>query len=147
MYSTIQVSNILEVNERTVRYYISEGHLKATLDGGNYVISIKDLTNFENDYFYTKRLSNKGNGKKLNEVEFNRLTSFVEAIKSGISMTMLITEYEKLQLNIPSLKVYLIFERNLRIKKDQEIGFTYRQLADKYSLCEKSISNILNENK
>ena len=55
MYSTVQIANILEVNERTVRYYISQGHLKATLDGGNYVISIKDLTDFENDYFDTKR--------------------------------------------------------------------------------------------
>jgi len=145
MYSTAEVSTILEVNERTVRYYISQGHLKATLDGGNYQISIKNLNEFEDNYFDTKRFSNRGNGKRLDKNEFENLTAFVESVKSGMTLESLIKDYQKLELKIPSLEVYLKFKRNEEIRSDKLNGLTYQKLSQKYALCEKTISNILNE--
>lgn len=145
MYSTAEVSTILEVNERTVRYYISQGHLKATLDGGNYQISIKDLNEFEDNYFDTKRFSNRGNGKRLDKNEFENLTAFIESVKSGMTLQDLIKDYQKLELKIPSLEVYLRHKRNEEIKSDKSKGMTYLKLSQKYGVCKKTISNILNE--
>ena len=141
MYSTIQVANILEVEDRTVRNYIKKGLLIATMKDGKYQISIKDLEDFE-VYFENGRFKNRSN--KLNKEDFENLTAFIESVKSGISLNQLVTDYQKMNIKIPSLSVYMVHERNIKIKEDKTAGSTYEQLANKYKLCEKSISNILN---
>ena len=143
MYSTNQVATILEVSERTVRNYILKGQLKAKLDCGNYVITIKDLCEFEDNFFYTGERFKK-RGKRLDEESFKNLVDFVEDVKNMESLEEVIKKYQKLNIEIPSLKVYMIYERNKQIKSDKKKGLTYKQLSEKYCLCEKSISNILN---
>jgi len=142
MYSTNQVATILEVDDRTVRNYILKGKLKAKLDGGNYVISIKDLCEFEDNFFYTDERFKK-RGKRLDEESFKNLVDFVDAVKNMESLEEVIKKYQKANIEIPSLKVYTIYERNKQIKSDKKKGLTYKELSEKYFLCEKSISNVL----
>jgi len=145
MLTVAYIAEHLEIEERTVRYYIENGYLKAELREGKYCITSKDLSDFKQDYYYSARLSNKGNGKRLDEEQFNALLSFVEFVKSGEcdSVEDLIKEYEKTELKIPSLSVYLRHKRNEEIRTDLvDGGYTHAQLSEKYGLCIRSIENI-----
>ena len=143
MYKTNDIASILEVNIRTIENYITKGELIARLTPNGYVVEQKDLDSFTRDFFYTeKRFANKGKGKKLTKNEFENLSAFVEFVKKTNSIKELVSEYGKLELQLPSLEVYLRYERNENIKIDG-VGMTYSELSKKYGLCEKSIENIL----
>jgi len=122
IYSTNQVATILEVDERTVRNYISQGKLKAEHYGSNYIISIEDLCEFEDNFFYTDKRFKK-RGKKLDDESFKNLVDFFEAVKNMESIEEVIKKYQKLKIEIPSLKVYTIYKRNKQIKSDKKKRF------------------------
>jgi len=144
MLTVAYIAEHLEIEERTVRYYIENGYLKAELKEGKYCITSNDLSDFKQDYYYSARLSNKGKGKRLDEEQFNALLSFIEFVKDGCdSVEDLIKEYEKTELRIPSLTAYLRYKRNEEIRIDRSVnGMTNAQLSKKYGLCINSIENI-----
>ena len=148
MFNVKTISEKLGVEPRTVRYYISRGFLKASMnEAGSYEISIQDLEDFEESYFYSERFSNKGLGKTITKEKFSELESFIEAIKNGIDLKELFVQYGKLEIKIPSLSVYLRYQRDEQIIQDTKNGERCKTLAKKYNLCEKSIENILRKNR
>ena len=58
IYTTEEIATILFVTVRTVRYYISKGYLEAK-GTTSYKIHAKDLDIFFDEYFNSKRFSNK----------------------------------------------------------------------------------------
>lgn len=72
-FSTSQIAERFEVEPRNIIYYIQQGYLIATMVDGQYQIDVKDLEKFEDEYYYNKRLKNKGKGKTLTANEFKEL--------------------------------------------------------------------------
>ena len=83
-FSTLQIAERFEVEPRNIIYYIQQGYLIATMVDGQYQINVKDLEKFEDEYYYNKRLKNKGKGKTLTANEFKELVELVEDVKNNI---------------------------------------------------------------
>ena len=146
-YSTSQIAELYEVEPRNIIYYIQQGYLKATMVDGQYKINVKDLEKFEDEYYYNKRLKNKGNGKTLTPDEFQALVELVEDVKKNIPFEEFLIKYENLDIKFPSLQAVIIFKRNESIKRDKSKGMNIENLMNKYNLSKDSIEDILYRNK
>lgn len=146
-YSTSQIAELYEVEPRNIIYYIQQGYLKATMVDGQYKINVKDLEKFEDEYYYNKRLKNKGNGKTLTPDEFQTLVELVEDVKKNIPFEEFLIKYGNLDIKFPSLQAVIRFKRNESIKKDKSKGMNIENLMNKYNLSKDSIEDILYRNK
>jgi len=146
-YSTGQIAGLYEVEPRNIIYYIQQGYLKATMVDGQYQINVKDLEKFEDEYYYNKRLKNKGNGKTLTPDEFKTLVELVEDVKKNIPFEEFLIKYGSLDIKFPSLQAVIRFKRNESIKKDKENGKNIEVLMNKYNLSKDTIEDILYRNK
>lgn len=146
-FSTSQIAERFEVEPRNIIYYIQQGYLIATMVDGQYQIDVKDLEKFEDEYYYNKRLKNKGKGKTLTANEFKELVELVEDVKNNIPFEIFLDKYAKLDIKFPSLEAVIRFKRNQSIKKDKELGLNVEDLQNKYHLSKDSIEDILYRNK
>lgn len=146
-YSTSQIAELYEVEPRNIIYYIQQGYLKATMVDGQYKINVKDLEKFEDEYYYNKRLKNKGNGKTLTPDEFQTLLELVEDVKKNIPFEEFLIKYGNLDIKFPSLQAVIRFKRNESIKRDKSKGMNIENLMNKYNLSKDSIEDILYRNK
>lgn len=146
-YSTSQIAELYEVEPRNIIYYIQQGYLKATMVDGQYQINVKDLEEFEDEYYYNKRLKNKGNGKTLTPDEFQTLVELVEDVKKNIPFEDFLIKYGNLDIKFPSLQAVIRFKRNESIKRDKLKGMNIENLMNKYNLSKDSIEDILYRNK
>lgn len=146
-YSTSQIAELYEVEPRNIIYYIQQGYLKATMVDGQYQINVKDLEEFEDEYYYNKRLKNKGNGKTLTPDEFQTLVELVEDVKKNIPFEDFLIKYGNLDIKFPSLQAVIRFKRNESIKRDKSNGMNIENLMSKYNLSKDSIEDILYRNK
>lgn len=146
-FSTSQIAERFEVEPRNIIYYIQQGYLIATMVDGQYQIDVKDLEKFEDEYYYNKRLKNKGKGKTLTANEFKELVELVEDVKNNIPFEIFLDKYTKLDIKFPSLEAVIRFKRNQSIKKDKELGLNVEDLQNKYHLSKDSIEDILYRNK
>jgi uncharacterized protein (DUF433 family) len=146
-YSTSQIAELYEVEPRNIIYYIQQGYLKATMVDGQYQINVKDLEKFEDEYYYNKRLKNKGNGKTLTPDEFQTLVELVEDVKKNIPFEDFLIKYGNLDIKFPSLQAVIRFKRNESIKRDKSNGMNIENLMSKYNLSKDSIEDILYRNK
>lgn len=146
-FSTSQIAERFEVEPRNIIYYIQQGYLIATMVDGQYQIDVKDLEKFEDEYYYNKRLKNKGKGKTLTTNEFKELVELVEDVKNNIPFEIFLDKYTKLDIKFPSLEAVIRFKRNQSIKKDKELGLNVEDLQNKYHLSKDSIEDILYRNK
>lgn len=146
-YSTSQIAELYEVEPRNIIYYIQQGYLKATMVDGQYQINVKDLEEFEDEYYYNKRLKNKGNGKTLTPDEFQTLVELVEDVKKNIPFEDFLIKYGNLDIKFPSLQAVIRFKRNESIKRDKSKGMNIENLMSKYNLSKDSIEDILYRNK
>ena len=146
-YTTSQIAELYEVKPRSIIYYIQQGYLKATMVDGQYKINVKDLEKFEDEYYYNKRLKNKGNGKTLTPNEFKTLVELVEDVKKNIPFEEFLIKYGNLDIKFPSLQAVIRFKRNESIKKDKQKGINIESLITKYNLSKDSIEDILYRNK
>lgn len=146
-FSTSQIAERFEVEPRNIIYYIQQGYLIATMVDGQYQIDVKDLEKFEDEYYYNKRLRNKGKGKTLTANEFKELVELVEDVKNNIPFEIFLDKYTKLDIKFPSLEAVIRFKRNQSIKKDKELGLNVEDLQNKYHLSKDSIEDILYRNK
>jgi uncharacterized protein (DUF433 family) len=146
-YSTSQIAELYEVEPRNIIYYIQQGYLKATMVDGQYQINVKDLEKFEDEYYYNKRLKNKGNGKTLTPDEFQTLVELVEDVKKNIPFEDFLIKYGNLDIKFPSLEAVIRFKRNESIKRDKSNGMNIENLMSKYNLSKDSIEDILYRNK
>ena len=146
-YSTSQIAELYEVEPRNIIYYIQQGYLKATMVDGQYKINVKDLEKFEDEYYYNKRLKNKGNGKTLTPDEFQTLVELVEDVKKNIPFEDFLIKYGNLDIKFPSLQAVIRFKRNESIKTDKSKGMNIENLMSKYNLSKDSIEDILYRNK
>ncbi len=146
-YSTSQIAELYEVEPRNIIYYIQQGYLKATMVDGQYKINVKDLEEFEDEYYYNKRLKNKGNGKTLTADEFQALVELVEDVKKNIPFEDFLIKYGNLDIKFPSLQAVIRFKRNESIKRDKSNGMNIENLMSKYNLSKDSIEDILYRNK
>lgn len=145
MYSTADISDYLEVDERSVRYYIEKGFLKATLVDGNYQISSGDFSNFKEHYYYSARLKNKGKWRSVDEDNLNELSRLIEYIKKGTTLEEVISMFPKLEVRVPTAEAYQRYERNKNIREDKKKGLKREALAEKYALSVKGIEKILSK--
>lgn len=146
-YTTSQIAELYEVEPRNIIYYIQQGYLKANMIDGQYKINVKDVEAFEDEYYYNKRLKNKGNGKTLTNDEFQTLVKLVEDVKKNIPFDEFLIKYGNLDIKFPSLQAVIRFKRNESIKIDKEKGSNINTLMDKYKLSKDSIEDILYRNK
>lgn len=146
-YSTSQIAELYEVEPRNIIYYIQQGYLKATMVDGQYQINVKDLEEFEDEYYYNKRLKNKGNGKTLTPDEFQTLVELVEDVKKNIPFEDFLIKYGNLDIKFPSLQAVIRFKRNESIKREKSNGMNIENLMSKYNLSKDSIEDILYRNK
>lgn len=146
-FTTSQIAERFEVEPRNIIYYIQQGYLIATMVDGQYQINVKDLEKFEDEYYYNKRLKNKGKGKTLTANEFKELVELVEDVKNNIPFEIFLDKYTKLDIKFPSLEAVIRFKRNQSIKKDKELGLNVEDLQNKYHLSKDSIEDILYRNK
>jgi len=146
-YTTSQIAELYEVEPRNIIYYIQQGYLKANMVDGQYKINVKDVETFEDEYYYNKRLKNKGNGKTLTNDEFQTLVKLVEDVKKNIPFDEFLIKYGNLDIKFPSLQAVIRFKRNESIKIDKEKGSNINTLMDKYKLSKDSIEDILYRNK
>jgi len=142
-YTTSQIAELYEVEPRNIIYYIQQGYLKASIHDGQYKINVKDLEKFEDEYYYSKRLQNKGNGKILTPDEFQTLVELVEDVKKDIAFEEFIIKYGNIDIKFPSLQAIIKFKRNESIKKDKQLGMNVTALKSKYKMSKDSIENIL----
>jgi len=143
MYSTAEVATILEVEERTVRYYIQQGYLKASRDGKNYQINNNDLSSFLKGYFYNERKTNPVLHKTFDKQAFKKFEELISSAKDGMSLEELIEKYQKIEFKVPSYDNYMRYERNKEIFRDKLRGLSIKKIAEKYNLCRASVENIL----
>ena len=143
MYSTAEVATVLEVEERTVRYYIQQGYLKASRDGKNYQIKNNDLSSFLKGYFCNERKTNPVLHKIFDKQSFKKFEELINSAKDGMSLEELIEKYQKIEFKVPSYENYMRYERNKDIFRDKLRGLSIKKIAEKYNLCRASIENIL----
>jgi excisionase family DNA binding protein len=143
MYSTAEVATILEVEERTVRYYIQQGYLKASRDGKNYQINNNDLSSFLKGYFHNERKTNPVLHKTFDKQAFKKFEELISSAKDGMSLEELIEKYQKIEFKVPSYENYMRYERNKEIFRDKLRGLSIKKIAEKYNLCRASVENIL----
>lgn len=140
MYSVIYVANYLDISTRTVTSHIRQEKLKASFINDQYLISRKDLEEYESNEFNNKT---KRNNQNLTLKQFNDLENFIIKIKAGLSLKELAEEYPKLELKIPSLEAYLKYERNVNIIKAKKEGMKLEDIAAKFKLSKCSIEKIV----
>lgn len=145
MYSVNEIACFIEKRPRTVRYYIEQGYLKATLIDNDYRINSKDFTNFKKKYFYSKRLSNRANGKILNLEHYRLIVELIELVRSGASLDELVRRFPSHCFSIPSLEHYEIYKRNIKIIEKSKQGITQRELALEFNLSEPAIQKIVSK--
>jgi len=143
MYSTTELATILEVGERTVRYYIKKGYLKASRDGKDWRVENNDLSSFMMGYFWSKRKTNSSEHKTFDKETFKMFEELIKSAKDGISIEELIELYQNIEFKVPSYENYMRYERNKKIFKDKLIGLSIKDIAEKYNLCRASVENIL----
>lgn len=142
MYSTKEIATILEVDERTVRNYITQGLLKAEKTGKDFKINTHSLNDYFKNHLNKTRIAT-GKNKKLTSNEVQHLEAFIQYLKNTNTIEEFITIFESKEFDIPFLEVYQRFTRNKIIKQDKKEGMTYKELATKNNLHIKTIEKIL----
>lgn len=143
MYSTAQIAIFLEVTPRAVLYHINEGNLEATLVGSDYQISSKAFMDFKENYFYSRRSNNKGNGSRPNAIQTQKFIDLYSMVKNGLELEHFIDICIKEKLMIPLPDELERLKRNNKIIEDHKKNLTRLELSKKYKLSIKHIENII----
>lgn len=143
MYSTADIADYLERDERSVRYYIEKGFLKASLVDGNYEISSKDFADFKENYYYSDRFKNKGKWKTVDEDSLNELTKMIDMISNGSTIEQIIVTFSKSEIRIPTEEAFNRHKRDKAILNDKIKGMSREDIAIKHGLSVKGVERII----
>ena len=131
MYSTSDIATFLGTDRRNINYYIRQGHLKATMEDGDYKITQTDYFSFRDEYYdANKRNSNRGIAKKLSDEQIKLLASIIaDTQNNNISLDKFKNKYECKKDLITQIDDFIIYKRDRCIKYDNDSkGYRYKKI-------------------
>ena len=149
-YSTSDIAFFLGTQRQNINVYIRKGYLKAIMVDGSWEITNQDYLSFREKYYDTdKRNSSRGVSKKLTHEQVSLFAFMLSDLQNDdISLKDFTTTYKDKTDLIPSIQDFIIYKRDMCIKKDKSTkDYKYQDLANMYGLSIGSIKNIVNQDK
>ena len=149
-YSTSDIAYFLNTQRQNINVYIKKGYLNAIMVDGNWEITHQDYLSFRKEYYDTdKRNSSRGVQKKLTHEQVSLFAFMISDLQNDdISLKDFTTTYKDKTDLIPSIQDFIIYKRDMCIKKDKSTkDYKYQDLANMYGLSKGSIKNIVNQDK
>ena len=145
-YSTSDIAYFLGTQRQNINVYIRKGYLNAIMVDGNWEITHQDYLSFREEYYDTdKRNSSRGTSKKLTHEQVSLFDFMLSDLQNDdISLKDFINEYKNKTDLIPQIQDFIIYKRDICIKKDKN-SYKYQELATMYGLSVVSIQQIVNQ--